>query len=256
MRRLSVVFVIVSLLTAGTAHAQLAVIDPAQIAELVRIVFKVEETIRKLEEMQTTLSRMRTGLPGLSRYRLRGVPIGSYNTARYPYAADILAGMNTGNDPDGNGWQRTVQRLQPPLAVFGNLSPEAWQTLAAAYATVEIEDSTAVMGQWTAGQTRTYSGQLQTRIDRLQDDVINGVSEPTALLDKLAVAGSIRSRQQMAATQLQSAVVDQMIAQAKARRDAEVEVLNATLSSLRDNGRSSGAALAGTEQILRQWSLP
>jgi hypothetical protein len=137
--------------------------------------------------------------------------------------------------------------------VFAQLDPNTRRLLTAAGATVELLDSTAILGGWTAGQVRTYSGALQERIDRLQDDTISGVHEPTANLDRLAISSVLRSRQQMAATQLQSALVDQLIAVAKSRREAEAEALNGQLRALKDGGETSRSSLEGTAGILSNW---
>ena len=97
--------------------------------------------------------------------------------------------------------------------------------------------------------------QLQLLIDQLQADVIHSPSELNANLDKLAVAGVIRNRQQMANTQMQSAIVNQMVAQQKGRRDAEAEQMNATIEMLRDKGEISQSLTAGSGAVLRNWRL-
>jgi hypothetical protein len=254
MRRLlTVAAVLLALLLPAPARAQWEVTDPASIAQLVDLIRKIQDTIRLYQESQRTLDRMRQGLRGLEKYRLPGIPIGTHNVTKYPWAADILAGMNSGGDPDGNGWQRTVHKLQIPADVFAHLPADLRRGLAASGATIELLDSTAIMGQWTTGQTRVYSERLQERIDRLTEDTITGVHEPTANLDRLAIAATLRSRQQMNATQLQSAIVNQQIATAKSRRDAEVSLINAQINALRQPPDNS---LDGTAGILANWSLP
>lgn len=253
MRRLIPIALLWTLL-AAPAQAQLAVIDPGQIAQLVVLIYQVESTIDLLREGQVTLDRMRRGVPNLGRYRLPDVPIGTHPIFMYPHAAALLEGMNVG-DRNGIGWQLATQRLQIPADLFNGLGPAGQAALRAAYATVEVIDSTNILAANQVGRTRVYSGELQQRIDFLANDVINGVSEPTANLDKLAIAAMLRNRQQMAATQLLSSLVDQLIGTAKSKRDADVELLNSQISALRERGEDT-TGLEGTANILANWSLP
>lgn len=225
------------------------VFDTAHLAEVVKIVAETQKTFAQLQAQLTTIQQMRTPMSGLQRYRLPAVPMGFHNTGQFPYANGVLGALNKGNDSNGVAWQNATNKLQAPPA---NPSPN----LKANYASVELQDSSAIMAGWQSGQVRQYHGEIQTRIDALQDDTINGIKEPTASLDRLAVANMLRSRQQMANTQLMGTIVDQMIGAAKLRRDAETELLNMELTAIQDRGQLIQSLTAGSGNLLKGWSLP
>lgn len=224
------------------------VFDTLQIAAIVKVLAEVQQTYGQLNAQYTTIQQMRTPMTGLQRYRLPAVPMGFHNTGAFPFGGGVLGAMNTGNDPDGHAWYAASHPLQKPTGLPPEVQPH--------YANVELLDSTAVLAGWTVGQSRQYHGELQTRIDSLQDDTVNGVHEPTANLDRLTIANVLRSRQQMTHTQLQSSLVDQLIAQEKVKRDSEVEGLNMQLVAIQKQGMLTNMLTGGAGNLLRKWVLP
>jgi hypothetical protein len=78
----------------------------------------------------------------------------------------------------------------------------------------------------------------------------------TAVLDKVAAASLIARRQDMAANQLLSHALEQLLARSKRVRDTEAVTMNMLLGGLR-SGRTAGASVVrGAANDLRTWSQP
>lgn len=249
MKKLLLLFVLVPL----PAQAQIPVTDVTALVRLIQIVAQSRTEYTLLTEGYNTVQMMRRGLPTLGQFRLPGIPIGSHNISLYPFGAEILQGMNIGGDPYGNGWYRSSQVLLAAAPFLARLPPEVQAIVRASLATVQLTDSTAIMGANTVGETRVYHQMLQEKIDALQNEVVNSPSEITANIDKLAIAGTIRSRQEMASSQLQSNMVEMLIAKEKQARDAEAENLNMQIRALQDAGEIMQQSVAGSGPVLRNW---
>jgi len=127
------------------------------------------------------------------------------------------------------------------------------------YATVEISDSVAMMGGHQVAVLRGYHGQLQRAVESLEDDVLNGsrdFHQMTAVLDKISAGELLGRRQDMAANQLLSHALEQLLARNKRERDTEAASLNMQLTSWRDGRAANEAFVAGTGDALRAWRQP
>jgi len=139
------------------------------------------------------------------------------------------------------------------------MSVAAHRTLANQIASVELADSVAMMAGHQIGAIRQYSGRLQQGVDSLEEDVMNGLAryhELTAILDKVAAGELLGRRQDMAANQLLSHAVEQLLARGKRLRDAEAATMNMQLTTWRDAQRANDAMVAGTADALRTWRQP
>jgi len=139
------------------------------------------------------------------------------------------------------------------------MSVAAHRTLANQIASVELSDSVAMMAGHQIGAIRQYSGRLQQGVDSLEEDVMNGLAryhELTAILDKVAAGELLGRRQDMAANQLLSHAVEQLLARGKRLRDAEAATMNMQLTTWRDAQRVNSAMVAGTADALRTWRQP
>jgi hypothetical protein len=116
-----------------------------------------------------------------------------------------------------------------------------------------------MMAGHQVGAIRQYNGRLQQGIDSLEDDVLSGESryhELTAILDKVAAGELLGRRQDMAANQLLSHAVEQLLTRGKRLRDAEASTMNMQLTTWRDAHRANEAMVAGTADALRTWRQP
>lgn len=246
------------LVLADGASAQLAVIDPSNLQQTVLI---AQRTQRQLEELQAefrTILRMSRGLGDLDRYRTPTIAGASHNPMRWPYAAAWLQGLNAG-DPTGAAYASTIVPLRAIESLPHNMSAAAQRTLSNQFASMELSDSVAMMAGHQIGAIRQYNGVLQKGVDSLEDDVMNSLAryhELTAILDKVAAGELLGRRQDMAANQLLSHAVEQLLARGKRLRDAEALTMNMQLTTWRDARRANEAMVAGTADALRTWRQP
>ncbi len=247
--------VFVLLLIPSVVSAQgIPVIDVQDLLAIIAVVRSMENSYRLIQEQRTTIETMRRGLPNLARFRVPGIPMSVHDLAKYPYARDVLGPLNgTVDDPYGDGWYRMTQPLQIPPGLLATLPPELQRIVRNQLAGVQLHDATAIMATSQIGQVRQYHQNLQTKIDALQNEVLQSPSEVTANLDKLAIAGTLRSRQQEANSQLQSSALEMMVAAERERREAEVQSANQSIGLLQNQGVLMKDAIAGASDVLGNW---
>lgn len=243
---------------ANAAWAQLSVIDPSNLRQTVLIAQRTQRHLEELQAQFRTILRMSRGLGDLDRYRTPPLVGTSHNPTRWPYAAAWLQGLNAG-DPAGTAYGATIVRLKPIESLPQRMSAAAHRTFSNQMASMELSDSVAMMAGHQIGAIRQYSGVLQQGVDSLEEDVVNGLAryhELTAILDKVAAGELLGRRQDMAANQLLSHAVEQLLARGKRLRDAEALTMNMQLTTWRDSRRANEAMVAGTADALRTWRQP
>jgi hypothetical protein len=165
--------------------------------------------------------------------------------------------LNSG-EAAGAAYLALATPLAPPSAP-GRLSGGARRAFERHYATVEITDSVAMMGGHQVGLMRGYYGELQRAVNALERDVLNSGSsyhEMTAILDKVAAGELLGRRQDMAANQLLSHALEQLLARSKRQRDTEASTLNMQLVTWRDGDAANRAFRAGAGHALTTWRQP
>lgn len=243
---------------AAPARAQFVVVDHGNLAQAVLI---AERTLREYEALMAqyqTLVRMSQGLGNLDRYRIPTIPAAEHDVQRWEYGRPWLQGLNSG-DPNGAAYRASARRLEQPGYTLNQLPPSARRTAEQAYATVEIADAVALAGGHQVAAVRGYSRRLQQAIDALEGDVTSTdprAREMTAVLDKVAAGALIARRQDMAANQLLSHSLEQLLARGKRLRDAEAAAMNMRIGALR-SGRVAGTSVVrGAADDLRTWRQP
>lgn len=240
------------------ALAQIAVIDPSNLQQTVLIAQRTQRHLEELQAQLRTILRMSRGLGNLDRYRTPTIVGVSHSPQRWPYAAPWLQGLNAG-DPTGSAYGATTVPLSAIESLPRTMSAAAHRTFANQIASVELSDSVAMMAGHQIGAIRRYSGRLQQGVDSLEEDVMNDLAryhELTAILDKVAAGELLGRRQDMAANQLLSHAVEQLLARGKRLRDAEAATMNMQLTTWRDARRVNDAMFAGTADALRTWRQP
>ena len=256
-RRLGVGIIVLNLV-AAPAHAQLTVIDPANLAEAVLIAQRTQRHYEELQAQYRTILRMSQGLGNMDRYRIPTIAATAHDTARWLYGRPWLQGLTSG-DPAGTAYGATTIPLERPSTLPANLSSAARRTLERQYATIEITDSVAMMGGHQVGAIRGYQGQLQQAVQELEGDVMNGLAryhEMTAILDKIAAGELLGRRQDMASNQLLSHALEQLLARSKRLRDTDATTMNMQLVTWRDGQGATEAMVAGSADALRTWRQP
>jgi conjugal transfer/entry exclusion protein len=257
MRRL-IPGILVVLLAATPAQAQWAVFDPSNFAQAVLIAQRTQRHYEELLAQYRTILRMGQGLGSLEAYRTPPIVATRHDAARWPYGRAWLQGLNSG-DATGALYWSTALPLERPTSLPATLTAAARRMLERQYATIEITDSVATMGGHQVGLTRGYHGQLQRAVQDLEGDVLNGLEryhEMTAILDKVAAAELLGRRQDMAANQLLSHTLEQLLARNKRLRDTEAATMNMQLVAWRDSRAANEALVAGTGDALRTWRQP
>jgi hypothetical protein len=256
-RRIGVGLLVITLV-AAPVYAQIAVIDPANLAQVVLIARRAQQHLDELQAQYRTILRMAHGLGNLNPYRIPPVAITRHDPSRWEYGRPWIQGLSSG-DPTGAAYWATTVPLQRPDVRPSRLSAAAHRAFERQYATVEITDSVAHLGGHQVALVRGYHGQLQQAVQALEDDVVNGLArfhEMTAILDKVAAGELLGRRQDMAANQLLSHALEQLLARSKRLRDTEASTINMQLVTWRDGRDANEAFVAGSADALRAWRQP
>jgi hypothetical protein len=257
-RLIAVATVAVGLL-ARPAHGQLVVNDPLNTAQAIALVQKTISEYQTLVQQYQTIVRMSQSLQNIARYRTVPIAFSSHDPSRFPYGAPWLTALNSG-DARGDLYAQIARSLQRPDATaLARLPPDARRAIEDAYATIEITDSIAQRGAHQVALVRGYGGSLQSVIQLLENDILSPVTslhQLTAILDKVAAGELVGRRQDTASNQLLSHALEQLLAQAKRRRDTEAATMNMRVVAMqrgRDVGRSY---IEGSADALRTWRQP
>jgi len=256
-RRVCLLVLALSLMTLS-ASAQLVVIDPLELEQTVLIAQRVQQVYDQLRAEYQLIVQMAQGLRNLNGYRIPPIAITGLETAPFEYGRPWIQGMNSG-DARGTAYLSTAVPLQRPDASLDRVSADARRLFQNQYATVEISDSVAMLGGHQVALIREYHNRLQQAVQKLEDDVLNGSSDyhqMTAVLDKISAGELLERRQDMAANQLLSHALEQLLARTKRERDTEATTINMQLTTWRDGRAANNAFVAGTGDALRTWRQP
>jgi hypothetical protein len=244
-------------LVATPAQAQFAVIDNANLAQAILIVQRTQRHLEELRAQYLTIQRMAQRLGRMDQFRTPPFALGRHNAGRWTFAGPWIAGLNVG-DPIGAGYLATALPLLRPDSA-SRLAGAARRAFERQYANVEIADSIAMMGGHQVGATRGYHDELERAVQALEQDVLNPASsyhELTTVLDKIAAGELLGRRQDMAANQLLSHALEQLLARSKRLRDTEAASLNMQMLTWRDSDAVNRAFRAGAGDALRTWRQP
>jgi len=258
MRRTSYTCLALLFGVATSAHAQFAVIDPANLAQAVLIAERTSQQYDELRRQFETIRKMAQGLGTTERYQTPPLGLAEHDPSKWQYGGPWLAALNAG-DPSGEAYQATVLRLQRDGDAPSGLSEDARRSFDRRYSTVEITDAAAQTAGHQVGLVRSYYNRLQRAIDALESDIVNRSGEyheMTAVLDKIAAGALIARRQDTAINQLVSDALEQMLAHGKSLRDTEAATVNMQIGTWRDARSANEAFVAGTADALRAWRQP
>lgn len=231
---------------------------PPNFAQTVLIAQRAQRHYEELQAQYRTILRMAEGLGSMEGYRIPAVGPARHEVSRWLYGRSWLQGLNSG-DPTGSAYWATTLPLQRPVSLPTRLGASGQRFLERQYATIEIADSVAMMAGHQLGLMRGYHGQLQRAVQDLETDVLNGLEryhEVTAILDKVAAAELLGRHQDMAANQLLSHTLEQLLTRSKRLRDTEAASMNMQLVAWRDSRAANEALVAGAGEALRTWRQP
>jgi hypothetical protein len=234
------------------------VFDVSNLAQLIEMATRTLATLNTMKSEYELITRMAQGMGSLNGYIIPDIATATHDVARFPYGAPWLEGLNSG-DARGDRYFATVHQLQRPDGLLERLPIDAQRAIKSGYATIEILDSVAMMGGHQSAIVRTYQRQIADVIRLLQSDVLSkipGFHALTAIADKISAGQLISRRSDMAANQLTSHVLEQLIAKNKRTRDAEAASMNMRLNALKDHGDMSQSLVKNAESALRNWRQP
>ena len=258
MSRCVWVILLVLAVAASPARAQIAVIDPANLAQAILIAERTWHHYDELRRQFETIQRMAQRLGDTESFRVPSIPIARHEESRWEYGQPWIRGLNTG-DPTGAAYAATIEPLLRPISGPSHLTPAARRTFERQYATIEITDSVAQVGGHQVALVRGYHDRLQQAVEALERDVLNRGAqyhEMTAVLDEIAAGELLARRQDMATNQLLSHALEQLLARSKRQRDTEATMLNMQVTTWRDAQDVNNAFVAGTGDALRTWRQP
>jgi len=257
LRQVTFIFVLIVVMTAS-ASAQLVVIDPANLVQTVLIARRAQQVYEQLRNESVLIERMAQRLGDLTPYRIPPIAITRHDSGRWEFGRPWIEGLNSG-DARGTAYLATALPLLRPDAQFTQLEAQARRMFERRYATVEISDAVAMLGGHQVALIRGYHDKLQDAVERLQGDVLSGssdVHQMTAVLDKVAAGELLARRQDMAANQLLSHALEQLLARTKRERDTEAATINMQITTWRDAPAANAAFARGTGDALRTWRQP
>ena len=247
MFRRTLVGLVLVLAMTTSARAQLVVIDPANLYQTVLIAERTWQHYQELRRQYETILRMSRGLGNMEGYRIPTIGITTHDPSRWEYGRPWIQALNSG-DATGAAYLSTALPLLRPTTTPARMTAAARRTLERQYATIEIADSVAMMAGHQVALSRGYHGRLQTAVNALQDDVLNGLlryHEMTAILDKVAAGELLGRRQDMASNQLLSHALEQLLSRSKRQRDTEAATINMQLTTWRDGQRGESSVRRG-----------
>lgn len=224
-----------------------------------------KELLQQLQEQQhSELRRMAHRLSmftSLDKYAAREVPlwrIHDFEDAEaFLFSRPYHAALNYG-DGAGVGYERVARIRSNSSDLLARLAPSARDAIARMLATLDVADSTMVMGTHQTGQLR-YNGRREIQaIGALERHVIDPSQQQsaTAIADKISGAVLIAARQRQARLQLVTALLEQLLVENKRSRDSEAVIMNMQIGQLEDAARIDAAFVEGAAAALRTWRQP
>ena len=132
-RRIAFALLVLTL-SAGRAHAQWVVIDPANLAQTILIAERTEQHYQQLVQQFQIIQRMARGLAALDRYRIPAIAVSAIDPARWPYGESVAPGHDErGRDGESVPRERpaaAASRRPPRTAAArppGRPSSDAWR---------------------------------------------------------------------------------------------------------------------------------
>jgi hypothetical protein len=246
----------------------LVVTDPATTAKNILTAVLKSQMVDTLTEQARRLRRMGRRLSAfadLGRYLVPDSP--RWRSYRYQdtslYATAYEDALNLG-DPDGAAYaeiSRPRASGESELSTLRAESPSAADALAAQLATLDLADSTMMLGTDMNGRLRSQGKREMRAIDSLERDVTGPslAGGTAAVLDQLSAAVLIETRQKQSRLEFLTAILAQLAVDSKRARDSDAAAMNMQLGRLRlaaECGEGCPGFLSGAGTALRSWRQP
>jgi hypothetical protein len=147
------------------------------------------------------------------------------------FAGPLLAALNEG-DIAGAAYRALVDPLDLPMDVVDRMPAAMRHRFGTAYATVELFDSMTRLAVDQTGSARTDGPPTLQAIKNVEHDIANPADafhSQTALLEKINAAEAIGLRLEEQTNQFLMSSLEQQLLEGKRKRDAEAQLMNATM---------------------------
>ena len=161
MRRWIGISLLLFIVVATPARAQVVVIDPGNLVQTILIAERTWEHYQQLRREYETIrsdgDQSRQHGP-VTEYP--AIAITRHDPSRWEYGRPWIEGLNSG-DPSGAAYAATTLPLERPNGETARLTAAARRAFERRYATVEITDTVAMRGGHQVALVRNYHGRLQ-----------------------------------------------------------------------------------------------
>ncbi|MEO7888849.1 MAG: hypothetical protein ABIW19_02500 [Vicinamibacterales bacterium] len=218
-------------------QAQFVVYDPTNYFEAVA---QLEQMIRHYQFLLQQARRLPVDL--VTRYHAHSLDWTFHDVnGGQLYAQSLLHAFNQG-DLTGAAYRRAVAGLDVPTDVVGRMPASARRRLEAAYAAIEVADSSNRLAIDQTGSARMEGPFTLQAVKNVEHDAVNpgdSFQSQTALLQKIGSALAIQLRLGEQTNQFQMSALEQSILETTRTRETETLLMNATIRQWR-YGRAYG----------------
>jgi hypothetical protein len=227
-RRLARLVAVTAILVMWTppARAQFVVFDPTNYAEAI---LQVQQLIRQYLFLIEQAQRVPVDIS--TRYHAYSLDWTDHDLAGALYAQQILTALNEG-DPTGAAYRQVTDPLDTPTDIIGRLPPSLLRRLTDSYAAIELQDSMTRLAVDQTGTARTDGPLTLQAVRNVEHDIANtddAFHSQTALLEKINAAFAIDLRLDEQTNQFQLTTLEQLLVDNTRKRDAEAQLMNATI---------------------------
>jgi hypothetical protein len=254
--------VIASCVLVGSTRlrAQWTVFDPTNYAEAIKQLVQLEHQYTELVHTYQLLAEQATRAPGDldARYRSFATPwLALTAPDTYATTSGWVHTANTGHDTAVG-----YAQLPEPLRAYGELArvpADVVARLQRAYGGVELRDGITEHGLEMLGHLRAHAADVELALRRLEDDSFSGdpsLNTEVAVLNKVNAATVTSARLTKDTNQILLALLDEQLADARQRRDAQAIALNARIAFDAEARDLAERTSAGTAEALSAFRLP
>ncbi|HKV98808.1 MAG TPA: hypothetical protein VJN96_03230 [Vicinamibacterales bacterium] len=228
-RRLTRLLAVTALLAAWAppARAQFVVFDPSNYAEAI---LQVQQLIRQYLFLIEQAQRVPVDIA--TRYHAHSLDWTYHDLSNGAlYAQQILRALNEG-DLSGAAYRQVTDPLDTPTDIIGYLPPSLLRRLTDSYAAIEVQDSMTRLAVDQTGTARTDGPFTLQAVRNVEHDIANtgdAFHSQTALLEKINAAFAIDLRLDEQTNQFQLTTLEQILVDNTRKRDAEAQLMNATI---------------------------
>jgi len=251
----------VALALGAVVRAQFTVFDPANYAQAVEQLVRLEQQYTQLVRTYALLVAQARRMPGdlAARYRGEPVPWLALTAAdAFGVTAGWIRAANTGHEV-AEGYQQTTELLRPDDEAFDEAPDTTRTRMRRIHAGVELADGIAMHALEMIGHLRGHATGVELAMRRLEDDSFAGdddLNTQVAVLNKINAASVTAARLVKDTNQILIGQLEQQLLETTRRRDAEAQALNAALEWRRRAPELLQPAIADTTDTLTRFRWP